>query len=352
MLSTHCFAPPAHAIPPAVHWTSLRRGPADVVLDMAHRIGFWPAARSMIPSSVLVLVYHRIADPDRPDFYGLRDNVSATPRGFAEQLDYLAREYNVIGLDDLIALEVENRKLPQRAVLITFDDGYGDNFTTALPALVARGMPALLFAVPGFLDGNWVPFWDWVVEAFAVSEVEGIGLPLSPVARKRQGAEWIDRSKRLPHVVLRRALQELSGALQVPLATPPPPGLMMSWGDLDGMIQGGVALGAHTVTHPVLLRVGSARAYREINISRVKLEARTSARVTAFAYPNGNFTEEHQKMLANAGYKFGFRADGGLTTAGEIARDPFAIRRTCISLKDDLPRFAAKVAGAERLVRW
>lgn len=363
--STLNFAPPTHAIQSAAHWNSLprwiclKRDAAQVVLDTAHRTGFWPAARRMIPSGLTVLVYHRIADPNRPDFYGLRDNVSATPNGFAAQLDYLAREYNVISMGDLTALVVEGRKLPQRAVLITFDDGYRDNFTTALPGLVARGMPALMFAVPGFLDGYCFPFWDWVVEAIAAAKVEGVMLPLleqhiapDSVARQRQGAEWIDRSKRLPHVELCRALQGLSRVLEVPSTTPPPPGLMMSWGELNAMIQGGVALGAHTATHPILLRVGSARAHREINISRVKLEARVNARITAFAYPNGDFSKEHQEMLADAGYKFGFRVDGGLTTVREIARQPFAIRRTCISLNDDLPRFAAKVAGAERLFRW
>lgn len=346
------------AVPQPPGGASLKQGVTNHLLAAFHSLRIWPVARRIIPSSLIVLAYHRIADPDRPGFYGLRDNVSATPQGFSEQLDYLNREYNVVGLNDLVELIQNGRPLPKNAVLITFDDGYRDNFTAALPELVSRGLPAVLFAVPGFIDGICYPFWDWVIEAFKASQVEAVTLPLlqqnlarGSAERERQGIQWINCGKRISNIGLRHALADLSRVLEVPLPSAPPPGLMMSWKELESMIEGGVAIGAHSATHPILLRVGSGRAQREINVSRAILEIHAKHPVTAFAYPNGDFSQEHERMLEESGFQLGFRVEGGLTTANEILSQPFAIRRTCISLNDDLPRFAAKVAGIERLIR-
>jgi peptidoglycan/xylan/chitin deacetylase (PgdA/CDA1 family) len=244
-------------------------------------------------------------------------------------------------------------------VLITFDDGYRDNYTIALPALAERRLPAVLFAATGFLDGFVCPFWDWVMEAFRVSSKESAALPLlgqrrwtTPKEREALGAEWIKANMLLPHVESRRALAGLGRALEFPLPPAPPPGLMMSWDELAAMTQEGFTIGAHSATHPILLRTSQNRALREIEVSKAVLELRTKTRVTSFAYPNGLFSRLHEDMLAKAGFSFGFRVEGGLTLAREVKDCPFAIRRTCITLKDDLPRFVAKAGGAARLIAW
>src|SRR5512138_490244 len=78
-----------------------------------------------------VLAYHRINNVNAPDFVGLKANVSASPEQFAQQMDYVARTFNVIDLAVLRDHVVDGKPLPSRPLLITFDDGYLDNYEFA-----------------------------------------------------------------------------------------------------------------------------------------------------------------------------------------------------------------------------
>src|SRR4051794_18420003 len=158
-------------------------------LVAAAQLELWPRINRLIPNSLSVLLYHRIGDPLAADFFGLTNNVSATHRGFAEQLDYLQRYYTVVGLQDCIAWATTNAPLPRNAVLITFDDGYADSLTTALPELAQRWMRAILFIATAYVGGARVYFWDWVAEAFHRTEVTTADLPLLGARQWRNGTE-------------------------------------------------------------------------------------------------------------------------------------------------------------------
>jgi len=103
------------------------------------------------PQRLTVLGYHRICDPAAPGFSGLVSNVSATPAMFARQMDYVKQRFNVIRLDALRACVVDGAALPSRPLLITFDDGYLDNYTHAFPILRERGLAAVLCVVSRWL---------------------------------------------------------------------------------------------------------------------------------------------------------------------------------------------------------
>ena len=84
------------------------------ILAAPQRLGAWPHLRLLAGESLVGLLYHRIDDPDRPQFYGYCDNVSATREGFAAQLDYLVKNFDVVTLDDCIAWGV--RVCPRRTI--------------------------------------------------------------------------------------------------------------------------------------------------------------------------------------------------------------------------------------------
>jgi hypothetical protein len=104
-----------------------------------------------------VLGYHRVAEADPDAAPGL---ISATPEQFAAQMDHVQRWFTPIALMDLLDYVIEGRRLPERPLLITFDDGYRDNFDVALPVLRARGLPAVLFVTTGLVDSAGLPWWD------------------------------------------------------------------------------------------------------------------------------------------------------------------------------------------------
>jgi peptidoglycan/xylan/chitin deacetylase (PgdA/CDA1 family) len=336
----------------------LRRGAIRGVLRGALATGLWRIARTVVPEGVGVLLYHRIADARDPAFYGFADNVSATRAGFARQLDYLARSHNVIDLASFEAWLVEKQPLPKNSVLITFDDGYADNVEHALPELAARGMPAVLFLATGFVGDKRSFFWDAVAEAFATAPRTAADLPLlgtrllsTALERMQAAREWIAAAKRLPSSELRSALGRLASALDRHLDPRPPRKTHATWSEIGQLAEGGFTICPHTVHHPILSRIAITAAEQEILASRQEIEERLGYRSRTFAYPNGlepDFGVEHEELLRKHGFVAAFRSNGGNCFAAEARARPYAIRRICVTHKDDLPRFAAKLAGISR----
>src|SRR5262245_5283888 len=120
------------------------------VLSAVHRLGAFQAVSRWLPSHLTAIVYHRVADPVKSDFNGDPDLVSALPAAFARQLDYLASNYMPIDEQVLIDWLDGRGGLPERPLLVTFDDGYRDNLLNAASELKARGIPALLFVTTRF----------------------------------------------------------------------------------------------------------------------------------------------------------------------------------------------------------
>ena len=123
----------------------------------------------MRTARVPILMYHYLSEPPADaDIY--RHDLSVTPQRFAEHLDRLQMEgYVTIGLADLLRHLTQGAPLPEKPVILTFDDGYRDNYTNAFPLLNAHGMTATFFIVTDFIDQKRPEYltWDMVREMYA-----------------------------------------------------------------------------------------------------------------------------------------------------------------------------------------
>jgi len=137
--AVHAADRPAHALP---YQQRPRLGPRQVSRVPAGR----PAIR------VPILMYHYIrVNPDPRDRLGF--DLSVTPSDFAQQMDWLAANgYHPIDFDDLRGYLLGPGGLPERPVVLTFDDGYRDLYTTAYPILRAHGFKAVAYVVSGFVN--------------------------------------------------------------------------------------------------------------------------------------------------------------------------------------------------------
>src|SRR5690349_15804132 len=115
------------------------------LLNLAYETGLIRAGRGLWAKSLTVINYHRIDNPHRKDFDSFRPNVSATPDDFNRQMDYLSKWFNVISMQDVVQWLDGQKELPSYSALITFDDGYLDNYTFAYPILRGHNFPALIF---------------------------------------------------------------------------------------------------------------------------------------------------------------------------------------------------------------
>lgn len=258
-----------------------------------------------------ILLYHRVlahADPLFPS------QVDAAR--FALQMDVLGECCNVLPLAEAVA-RLRAGTLPPRAACITFDDGYADNATVALPLLRARGLHATFFIASGFLDGGRM--WnDTVIEAVRRTPLPALegGLPGLDVIRtgtheeKRAAVDALLGALKYRPVHERAELvAQLAGASQAALPTD----LMMSSAQVRALHNAGMEIGAHTVNHPILATLPSPVARSEMAAGREALEAIVGGRVGLFAYPNGkpgkDYTAEHVAMARGLGF------DGAVSTA-------------------------------------
>lgn len=286
---------------------------------------------------VLTLTYHRVMpEPGPRHFAGVW---SATPEQFAAHLDQIQATCDVVGTAAVTRL----RDVRGRHVAITFDDGYRDVYDHAFPALLARRLPATLFLTTGVLDGTLVPWWDQIAWLH-----HGVVGP----ARDRIGGldEVIERYRRSTPARAAVVLDELARAsVRSPLTVEQIRGDWISWDMARELSAGGVAIEAHTVSHPLMSRLAAAEQLGEIAGSAERIAEEVGRRPRAFAYPVGqtdSFDERSKQAARRAGIREAYSLYGGPTTNAR-AWDPLDIRRIGIGRGTDDARLGSLLALPE-----
>lgn len=254
-----------------------------------------------------ILIYHRVlpeADPIFP--------AEVTAESFDHQLTALKRVFNVLPLNEAIA-RIKSGTLPARAACITFDDGYADNVTLALPILQKHGLKATFFIATAYLNGGRM-FNDTVIHAIRHSREDHLDLSkldlgvhdLTSSAAKCQAIDKI--LKKVKYLSLGK--REDSAAEITSLATdvPLPNDLMMDTQQLKALAAAGMEIGGHTARHPILANLDEAATIKEIEEGRDYLESLLSIKLKTFAYPNGKPGVDYRLEQADIPKKLGFEA--------------------------------------------
>ncbi len=309
--------------------------PASIVIDVLERLV--PAGRDILS----VLTFHRIAPLDAGATPGL---LSATPDGFADLLDALAKRHAIIGIEDVLRRAAGGPSLAPRSVLLTVDDAYRDFADHAWPRLRERGMPVVLFVPTAYPDAPERSFW-WdrlyhAVMTTTCATVDGPdgALPLaSPASRVDAYRSLRDQLKQLPHDALLPTVDELVGSLEVD----PLPSLVMGWDALRALAADGVALAPHSRPHPLLTRVDAGALDAEIAGSREDLSAATGSTIAAFAYPSGAVSGPVAAATGRAGARVAFATTRGVNDLRTA--DLLQLRRVTVSVRTPGPAIRAQV---------
>ena len=266
-----------------------------------------------------IVIFHRVYPEPDPLSPGDPDR-----RHFDEIVGWLASWFNVLPLDVAVR-RLKEGEIPARAACITFDDGYRDNYTEALPILRRHGVTATFFVSTGFLDGGRM--WnDTIIEGVRLTahgnldlSLLGLGrLPTRTADDKRAAIEKIIPAlKHLPPVDRDAAVKAVADRCGVAL----PVDLMMTSDQVRGLHAAGMQIGAHTVNHPILARCDESVARWEIAESREKLREIIGEPVTLFAYPNGragsDYTLEHVRIVGELGFDAAVTTNAGASGVGD-----------------------------------
>jgi len=307
--------------------------------------GYWGSGR------LTVLAYHRITDVNAPDFYGFAPNVSASVSDFEKQMKWVSENFNVIDLDQLRQYILADATLPPRPLLITFDDGYQDNYDNAFPILKKYNLPGVIFTVTGRMTNPTPLWWDVCAQAFRESKVSEADLPYIGVRQINEStqSEFMEAVKKYPTAEIDSAIEQLCTALQV---TPEAKALFFSWDEVRELVDNGVACQPHTVTHPIMTRIPLEQRVEELKQSRDDLLEHTNQTVDTFAYPNGtpvDYDKETIMALHELGYKMAVTLSPGPERLATVKRYPMQIRRVFLSYRDTLDIFITKVMGLPAL---
>lgn len=285
--------------------------------------------REFRPDTLRVLTYHRIGHPD--DFPGMDAGLfSAAPAAFRGQMEFVFDHYRPVSIADVIAAVREQKPLPPRAMLVTFDDAYCDFEQNAWPVLRDLGIPAALFVPTAYPDCPQREFW-WdrisrmVMAASPHSTLEGPWGKLrltSDTERLTAVRRLKNFLKTLPHVECMQWVDRLCGEK-------PGNGSVLSWSQIRRLSDLGVAIGLHTRSHPLLNRLEPGSTSQEIAGAWNELKAQVPNAAPAFAYPGGAVSQAAHEQLKDCGIDVAFTTRGGINRIGYD--DPLLLRRTNVS---------------------
>ena len=279
-------------------------------------------------------MYHRIAD-EPIDNWGL----AVSPAHFEEQLDVLRRVRRPFPLPDFVH-NLMTGSLPPNAVAVTFDDGYVDNLTAGKPRLAAAGVPATVFLATGFLDRPGEFWWDELARLVLVGDgprrfeiiigTERMQVDLGKDRPAQRDATGDAASLEMRRAALKSIWQSLRLLEEDPrestLATlrsilsvaddRADRGRPMTRNEVRTLASDGlVTIGAHSVTHPVLSRIGAVACHREVTESKATCEDVIGKPVAGFAYPFGDFDADVSDAVKAAGFAFACSTRHGRASA-------------------------------------
>jgi peptidoglycan/xylan/chitin deacetylase (PgdA/CDA1 family) len=235
-----------------------------------------------VSTIVPILLYHSVSTTPAPWIAPF----TVTPQAFSRHLDLIiASGRTAMTVSQLGEAVAGRAPLPERPVVVTFDDGFAD-FEHASTELGARGLPSTLYVTTGALRGRGGPDPDLAL----------------------------------------------------------PPAEMLSWSQLGELIERGVEVGAHTHTHPQLDVLPRERAAEEIHRSKQLLENALGCEVPSFAYPHGFHSPSVQRSVRAAGHTSACAVMNALSSSDDRM---FALAR--LTVRDDTrpDRLAAWLAGLE-----
>ncbi len=310
-----------------------------------------------------VLMYHRVLPEEEIEASPSHPGIIVSTRNFHRQMAFIRRRLQPLDADRFQEVLASGRPFPSGSCLVTFDDGWRDNYTHALPILEKYEIPAVIFLPTAFI-GSEQRFWQErtveqirlaidachrtpdILERFRADPMLQELVPCltgSGHDSREQVARFVAALKNRPRSeadAFGARLQDVMGGIADERSAEPH---FLDWGQVAEMERRGIRFGSHGENHHILTDPG-ADAERELAASKRTLESRLARPAELFSYPNGDHDTRTVRLTERSGYRLAFTTRQGTVSHSDPS---FALNRYYVldGASPGIPLFLMRVAG-------
>ncbi len=296
-------------------------------------------------NKISVLTYHGITG----DYNSVNDFCFVSAGEFEKQMKYLLKHFDIIGAEDAYLNNYDNKK---PVAVITFDDGFFNNFSHAFPVLKKYKIPATVFLSTNLIESNdtiWFCKIIQMIESSKEKEIfwEGEKLSIDSCNDKRLTSSKIQASiKKLNPSEIESAINKIFKLGDIYTDYSDTLFGMLTRNAIKEMQDSHlITFGAHTHNHTILSKLSKDESQKEISDSLQEVQKITGKRCNMFAYPNGgvdDYNSDHKSLLNKLNVSLAFSMKDGLSSRQD---DYFEIKRLFISSHINIKQFSAQVHG-------
>lgn len=321
--------------------------------------------RIKLRRKAVVLMYHRVLTEDEMAATGSHPAIVVKQETFAMQMEILRKRFRVMTIDEFVERMERNIPFENSSCLVTFDDGWRDNYYNAFPILTRHQIPAVIFLPVNYIGGQRLFWQEALVHGLLATIKEARQNPsMAPLLREiiaplglEQCMDCTDvdprqriielialQRKRFRPAEVNKVLMQLNRELGTRWDNAKVIDGFLTWEHVAEMLEEGIQFGGHGSEHHLLSEICLDEARKDIEGCTSVLATRLKRHPTYFSYPRGYRSPDVIEAVKQSGYRMAFIANGGPVQCGD---DRFAVKRINIFEEDTktVPLFLARVVG-------
>ncbi len=309
---------------------------------LALQTGIFSAISRLHGPQIVILRYHSILHNPAEHADSIGSGIIHPSAVFGQQMEYVSRTCHPVTMDEVFEFSQGTKNVPPRSVAVTFDDGFEDNLSVAVPILNRCGVPATIYVIAGYVES--IPWYCSLRYIFARTQRQSFVDPFSGTMKdlstpKIRYESFLACSRvcaSRPHSEIDEVIAMLEKKLDVEYKPDQP--IMLSWDGIRKIIQHGHMIGSHSLSHPNMAYISPEELQVQMSTSRGILEEQVGNKIRHFSYPSPimepHWNESTVEVCTTAGYETAVTCTGG---AVHSADRPLSLKR--IFVPDTLDDF-------------
>lgn len=270
-----------------------------------------------------ILTFHRIINPEDVS-YPIEEGMYVRPDNFNRIINYLSNEFEIISVDELISRIAIRSKLNSKTVVLTFDDGWRDNYLNAFPILKSHNIPATIFLPTFYINKNDLFWTDKLIIHHFLSVGTAHSKVLSPSTQKMILKYKNYNIDKINNFI--KELEKKNGDIY------PKSRSFLNWDEIIEMSGHNISFGSHSHQHHNLTKLSNEEITSDIKTSLATLKKENIPFLNTFCYPGGYHNSSTQGILKQFGFNMAFITIG----FNDLSSYPQVLSR--INIHDDISK--------------